>query len=750
MLYLEPPFLTIEGVGVCRDHADPLQWYYMPGSPRLATVGGVPQLSLIRFKGSAGTGGFVNFDVDLGVDPELLDEIGRQISAEAGLGARPRLAGIPVVDGTVRMFLFDAETPTEPPPDGDPAPSPGTQFVLRLSHPARPALYGDHRATFSVQLSQPGVTLLERALRGEMSPIGVVYSLDFLALRPAYHVQARIDWDVVQKHVHEHKGFKIPIVYSSEIDRFVDSLIESREIEFTVDNFLLEDDGSPAMARLDRAIDDVRDMITETFFEPVLDPIDRSDGAGKAVRTAGRIQQAIITGGASEMQAFQRRKIEATRIERKRLNVSMSERSAVQRTIYPQGHLAGMIRIADEDWSRFVTEVDLDDPWFEQRSLTVISRAEWELDAVQSISVTARYGDLFASALLTPSQPEWELRWASRLEAGAMVREVELTYTVTFTRIDGTQRPRQLTSATRTERGDAVEIDPRELFSVDVVPIRSINYPFDRYSLAQVEVSNTDPGNAIAEQSTFWLSSENPLTLWRRFILDESRTETRYRITHRARDHRDVMGEWRELDRDELLVEDPYPATRVLDVVSNLNWAEVEHAFVDLSYRDAEHGIAEEASFAFTSDSGQVQQFRAAVADPTRREVEYRVDILRRDGAMVRVPASRTLERRIIIREDMRGRALVRIRLVPGTSLATLGIREVNVNLRYVDRTSGLDIAGRALLRSSEDAGTFEFDYAQESSTSYQFQVVSLYLNNLTRTTPWAASDEADLVVHPA
>ena len=35
-------------------------------------------------------------------------------------------------------------------------------------------------------------------MRGELAPIGVVYGLDYLALRPAYHVKLKIDWDRVQ------------------------------------------------------------------------------------------------------------------------------------------------------------------------------------------------------------------------------------------------------------------------------------------------------------------------------------------------------------------------------------------------------------------------------------------------------------------------------------------------------------------------------------------------------------------------
>jgi hypothetical protein len=72
MLYLNPPYHIIEGVSLFPDHADPLQYYYLPLMPHLTTVEennrSIPQIQLIKYRGRAGNGGFLNFDVNLGVD----------------------------------------------------------------------------------------------------------------------------------------------------------------------------------------------------------------------------------------------------------------------------------------------------------------------------------------------------------------------------------------------------------------------------------------------------------------------------------------------------------------------------------------------------------------------------------------------------------------------------------------------------------------------------------------------------------
>ena len=68
MLFLNPPYFIIDGVSIFPDHADRLQFYYLPMMPRLSTSkdasgADMPVIQLIEYAGAAGTGGFINFDV---------------------------------------------------------------------------------------------------------------------------------------------------------------------------------------------------------------------------------------------------------------------------------------------------------------------------------------------------------------------------------------------------------------------------------------------------------------------------------------------------------------------------------------------------------------------------------------------------------------------------------------------------------------------------------------------------------------
>ena len=192
------------------DDADPLQFYYLPMMPHLTMLvdpvngASTPQIQLIEYEGSAGTGGFIDFDVNIGIDPAALSEVANQVERQLKLQSTPRLSPVTFVDGAVKLLMLGAESADAPTASGARVPTRATRprhprarsrrrFPRRLparssssrsENAAKPALYGDNQATFSVQLDQYGATIMEQALQGQLAPIAVVYSLQFLGSAP--------------------------------------------------------------------------------------------------------------------------------------------------------------------------------------------------------------------------------------------------------------------------------------------------------------------------------------------------------------------------------------------------------------------------------------------------------------------------------------------------------------------------------------------------------------------------------------
>ena len=98
----------------------------------------------------------------------------------------------------------------------------------------------------------------------------------------------------------------------------------------------------------------------------------------------------------------------------------------------------------------------------------------------------------------------------------------------------------------------------------------------------------------------------------------------------------------------------------------------------------------------------------------------------------------------------MRGHRMIRVRPAATLDFALAKVREIAVELRYVDPANGIDVADGIPFRHSGESGTFEFDYVEPTRTGFEYRVTTIFTNNLSRTREWARSDQDDLVINPA
>jgi hypothetical protein len=763
MLYLNPPFWLINGISLLPDHADASQYYFMPMMPHLttsrdSTLGvDMPQLQLIKYRGSAGNGGFLNLDVDLSIPDDLLKDTASQLRQQAKLDVTPRLAPVPIVDGTVRMLLLGDASALP----ADPAPKPGAatpvpaRFVIKMQSAGKPSLYGDENATFSVQLDQDGVTIVEKALQGDLSPIGIVYSLDFFALRPAYSVRVSVDWERVQHHLDE--SFQVDAVFfSSDIDKVVDQLIEKRVIVVEADTFVPEgDDTKDLEARRDQALAEVREMIKSTFFQSSIEPPKPGDPDGwdKAAGFANSLSRLGITGGASALGSFSYKKVDITRIDKKTLNASFQERTAVRKTIWPQGHLAGLFRQVKAGLSldRFITSVDLDNPYFQRRTVQAISRANFETDGIASIDANFTYSGRPQNVILESAagKDRASVDWPSTLATGGgMVRDVAYSYRVTFKDADRSQRPVQLETGPLTTIEDAVEIVPREtLYSLADVPITALLFPFDRFPAVDVECRYSDDDNKIRQQQLFRLTKDAPNASFRMFMRDPTRRQFDYRVALHGADGKDVSVPWTSSDDEQVLVRDPSPKTRQLVVVPQCDWSAVNHIFVDLSYQDGPNPDDEiDQSFDFVEKDPASRTFTVNPKDPAQKLIGYEVTVLLKNQTSVKVPKSYTADRRLIVRPDMRGHRVIAVSPA-NTPFADAHVQSVDVLLRYVDEPNGLGFNDQFKFNSEADRATFEFDYVDGAKNKYDYKITTHFDNGMAREGDWQSEGSDALVV---
>jgi len=206
MLTFESPFYEIENVIVFRDYSSPTTFHYLAGPPHLTkNEDGNPNLLLLRYKtaidamttGAVPTrdqlgGAFLMFGVDCGIPEATKNAIKNKLQSVA-----PKDSGeislVPVLytKGKVSVIALDQQTAIAGATDDTKKSE--SKFVRGILGSATPSLLQDQRAIFSISLTPDAATLIEQAYKSDLSPIGVMYELEFAGLRPAIAIKAHVD-----------------------------------------------------------------------------------------------------------------------------------------------------------------------------------------------------------------------------------------------------------------------------------------------------------------------------------------------------------------------------------------------------------------------------------------------------------------------------------------------------------------------------------------------------------------------------
>ena len=280
MLYLDSPVGSIAGLTLFRDHADPNLFYYACERPRLAMNDGVPEFVFLVYKRDITDnpnltaearqqlgGGFLAFTVDLTVDDEQLKEVRRRLGAFAE--GTVQLAPLPYRSGTVRLSITKD---TAEAPGAAANAAKGVSFFEEVYGTSKPSLLAGNRATFGVMMDHEGALLMEAALKSGISPIGVIYDLEYLGMRPAFNVKITADYKRIYNHLEMQFGIRGgvgPINAAVDIGLAWQKLREDGSIKVEVTNFT---DDENFRKQADAAFDWFKTELMRDFFKSSLEP----------------------------------------------------------------------------------------------------------------------------------------------------------------------------------------------------------------------------------------------------------------------------------------------------------------------------------------------------------------------------------------------------------------------------------------------------------------------------------------------
>jgi hypothetical protein len=271
MLLLGNKTITVEGVTVFADHADPNQFWYLPTPVKLVQRPGDHQstFTCIKYKPAAVAagakgGGFLLFEVNLRLDSQMEQRILAKLTAIAP--QQPKLSAVPFDSGNVECLALNLQggggitaTPA----------APGTfNAVEKILGATIPSLDATNTATFGLTLSQEGTIILEKAFEQATTPIGVLYNLKYTGMRPALDVKITADL----KRVYNQFSASLSGQYyffKLGIEAALESLVQDGAIKIEVVQY---SDAADKEDKAKWALEFFRDSLLRDWFEPTLTP----------------------------------------------------------------------------------------------------------------------------------------------------------------------------------------------------------------------------------------------------------------------------------------------------------------------------------------------------------------------------------------------------------------------------------------------------------------------------------------------
>ncbi|HEX2704840.1 MAG TPA: hypothetical protein VHM65_03715, partial [Candidatus Lustribacter sp.] len=626
MLSLEQPPLSVGGLTVFADHADGGQFYYAAPHPRLARSGGQPMLDLFTYAVEltssplAGTripdelgAGFLTMGVDCalaeGARGSALQALATRLGRDPGQIA---LSPIPYLRGTVSVIALDAASgaaaASMPAVVGD-----RPRFVEAVVGTGAPSLIGDLRSIFSLSLSQEGVTFLEGLYADAAAPVGVVYNLTFLGLRPS--VQAHVHADVSKIYTELGGKASVGCAYvRAEVEGLLTTL-EQRGV-VTVE-LTTQAVGPEATAAKELALSLFKDRIIQELFNPAPQ---LPNIAMPTIPGAG--QTSIVTLS-----------LKAKRDEELRtVDYDFSERSPEERTHAPQAFIASLL--SAEEMAARIHHVDLASDFFELLEVLVSGPSAEEFAALglRSVTIDLRYGGEEAgsgipadagsgipadadSLVFRPGSPS-DLTWAVRRK-GRHTLGYTAAVTYEFNR-EGSVDADALTYRIppRPETGRTLSVRP-----YDDLAILDVEVDLGRLDPGVRDVDVTlaydDPATGFTAQHQLRLSPATPLPLeQRRWQVRTTTAGTRAYTAHSVLTFTDgAVFALPPVTTSEHLarIDAPFRASRSLLVQPNVTSDDVTSMTVEVRYDDAAAGYARR----FTQVLTPSPALAPAPADPT-------------------------------------------------------------------------------------------------------------------------------------
>lgn len=463
-------------------------FYYQPMKPSIVKDCGMSVFSLLIYRSMESiNGGNLAFDVELPIAVEAIDQAKKYLLEKTGqsdIELRPLLLND---SSKVHIDFIGSQTSGS---------TSSYSLVKSVQSTYRPSGYGSNRVSFSISLDKYGVALVRRYIGHKLPLIGITYELSFPALRKCYFFKASIDWTRVL-HYFE-KSFSLGLIFFSiDISNAYKELVDKKTIVIEKNDYK-PGTGSDLKAERQRFEDDIVSFLCKSFFVPVTIP----------------------NNNAVPILGFSYKTVDVKEVDSKFGSFISEEREVSDSFIYPQAFLENII---PDDISQYIKYIDLDESFFLEKYLTIMTNANYDSDNIKYIQVELLYTDKQPKSIILNNASELQkLSWpVSTDNTGKADKNINYSFTVFF-RDNSLINTGKVSSGSFSSQSDVIIIDPHVLYSIRRIEfcIPSVTI-WEKYTSIVIEAYWEE--KSLPEKS-FNLSKEASSCIWEALrMLDDSK-----------------------------------------------------------------------------------------------------------------------------------------------------------------------------------------------------------------------------------
>lgn len=768
MLYLHPPFYEFEGVQIFSDFHDPLQFYYLPAAPHLATdQQNRPAIRFIAFKqnldeveeGEDDAVGVLVFDTSLAWPEVTLNRVRQKLRQELELDSEPRLVPLPYREGTVQLTFLDRQS--ELPPDGEdedededePAGEETEEkWVTFLESSGVPSLYGENRAIFSAMLSKKATQLLLGSFEGFM-PAGVVYNLTYVGMQRAFRVSVQADWETIYHHLNE--SWSVDLVFTSvNTSDILDELEDNQLITITSEVNAIDD---PSIVEEERAVrDELQKFLLDTFFEPITNPAqqdtdaDISEGLSTARSIINMVHHWPSVG-------YRRVELDVTRL--RTLAIDYTVNQAVERRIAPQAHLSMFFEDFNITRDDVITVVDGEDDFWQTVEFDLSVNTNFEGHGIDSIIVDVSYG---ASAEAGDPEDVFDEFWSFRFDKNvdrarrrawydpAVGHRLMYRYTINFLP-DALPSPSHvLKSEWREHDGHLLVVSPAELYQARTVDVGvAPNFPFDFFPQVVVRTRYVDQDSGWIHEETEILAEGRSSSSFSFRVPTGASSTLLYQITYLGADGENIRpgpDEWLSTTGDNIIVENPLDEM-VVNFVIGGDRSKIADLIIDLKYEDPENQIIASTSiFVNQTNISQRLMWKIPRRNPNLNRYLYSQTLVTTDGHVTHTGWQQTENMTLVVGEAFAEKMEVYPEFV-GPPLFQNDVERIRLRLMYEDAANDQRFEKEMLFSGPGKGETWQLKLKDANARDYRYQIEYLMENGFDRTVGPVASRDNFLLL---